>query len=208
MKTLSITLATMTIAMCALSGCGTGQDRRAATSKATATVPADTNQANRDLKGIVASLKGLRDSDQRADLKKLHTGLQERAKTLKGSLADVASSSDAAVVAGKEQITQWHQQADTFTDPELRNASNKREGELRKAVDALSASNASLKALADPFEAQLAQTLGALDLDLSQPGLDSVKPVINALIDDAEALGSSLTEVSDQSKSLYAVINP
>ena len=196
------------LTLCALAGCGSGQDRNAATIKAAATVPTAVNQAKQDLDHVTASLTGLRNAGDGGDLKALYGELKSRASELHGSLSDVASSSERTVAAGKDQITQWHEQADTFTDPGLREASGKREADLRKAVDALAASKATLAGASDSYESRLTQTVKALDLDLSRPGVESVKPIVSKLVDDESGLRNALSDVSDKSAAVNAVIRP
>ncbi len=207
LKSTSITLTALACALCALSGCGTGEDRRATTSKATASVPAETSKAIHDLDAVDAGIKDVRDADDKADLKKLHGDLTTRATALKGSLAEVSTGADSAVAAGKEQISKWHQESDTYTDASLRDASNKRESSLRKAVEELSTSNASLKAAVGPYQAKLGEALSALDLDMSTSGVKSVKPIMGKLSDQSSDVRDALHAVSDKSKALHAVLN-
>ncbi len=192
----------------ALAGCGTGQDRMAATQKATATVPAEVTKARTELDQVQSSLKGLRDAGTDADLKQLYGTLKDRSRALDNALADVASSSESSVAAGKSQIEEWHKQNDTFSDPDLRASSTKREGDLRQAVDALSTSNAKLKVAGDAYRSQLAQTLAALDLDLTKAGVHTVSPVIAKLVDDDAHLRAALVDVSDKSSAVTAVVGP
>jgi hypothetical protein len=123
-------------------------------------------------------------------------------------LSEVQSTSERAVSAGTTQNDEWRMQANAFTDPQLRNASGKRQNDLRTAVDALAASNATLKTTGDAYMAQLGQSLKALDLDLTPQGLQVIKPSINRLIDDEAKLRDALTAVAEKGKAINGVINP
>jgi hypothetical protein len=203
---LSLTLAA--VALVALSGCGSGQDRSTATTKATATVPGDATTATRELDRVLASLKGMRDAQDGADLKKLHSGLASHAAKLDACLIDVMESSEEAVIAGKKQIAAWHTQADAFTDADLRKASTRREDELRKSVDDLSTSRTALQTVGDAFRSQLAQTVNALDLDLSKRGVESVASIMAKIENDEPNLRKALADVGEKSTAVRRVISP
>ncbi|MBA3708076.1 MAG: hypothetical protein H0W83_04535 [Planctomycetes bacterium] len=207
MKTLLAVPAVLLFSI-ALVSCGTGQERSAATTKASSSVPADVAKSTKDLDQVQAGLKNLQNAGDNPDLKKMYGDLKSEANHLVGSLEDVRSHSDSAIAAGRKQIEQWHKDADGFTDPDLRTSSNKREGDLRAAVDALAASSATLTTASDSYRSSLSQTLKALDLDLSKPGLESVQPVVAKLVNDEPNLRTSLKDVSEKSQSLNGVINP
>ena len=208
LKSLSLPLTIVVCSLALIAGCGSGQDRSAATAKATATVPADTNKATGALDAVTNSLKRLRDADGGTDLKKLHADLQSQGSTLQEALADVEASSDSAIAAGKNQITKWHTEADTFTDADLRKASSKREGDLRKSVDELSTSRANLTTVSTSDRTKLAETLRALDLDLSTQGAKSVNSLVSRLISDEPDLRSALKDVSEKSQAVNKVVRP
>ena len=204
LKSLSLPATILVCSLAVIAGCGTGQDRSAATTKATATVPADANKATSSLDQVVMSLKSIRDANDQANLKKLFADLQTHANGLEGTLADVEASSASAVAAGKDQIEKWHKDADT----DLRKASSQREGELRKSVDELSSSRSTLATVGTAYRAKLAETLRALDLDLSQQGVKSVNSIVSRLINDEPDLRSALTEVAEKSQAVNKVVRP
>jgi len=208
LRCVSLITITVTITAIGLSGCGSGQSRNAATVKTSAAVPIDATTAKQELDHVLAALKGMRDASDTANLKALYGELKTHSSRLGGLLNDVQASSQSAVAAGKAQIAKWHEQANTFTDADLRNSSNRRESELRQSVDALSASSASLKTVSDSYSSRLTQTLTALDLDLSQPGVQSIKPIIAKLVDDEGNLRGALTDVAAKSRAVNALTNP
>ena len=208
LKSLSFPATILVCSLAVIAGCGTGQDRSAATTKATATVPADANKATSSLDQVVMSLKSIRDANDQNNLKKLFANLQTHANGLESTLADVEASSASAVAAGKDQIEKWHKDADTFTDADLRKASSRREGELRKSVDELSSSRSTLATVGTAYRAKLAETLRALDLDLSQQGVKSVNSIVSRLINDEPDLRSALTEVAEKSQAVNKVVRP
>ena len=208
LKSRSLPLTILVCSLALIAGCGTGQDRSAATAKATATVPADTNKATGALDEVTNSLKRLRDASGETDLTKLHADLQSQGRRLQDALADVESSSDSAIAAGKNQITRWHTEADTFTDADLRKASGKREGDLRKSVDELSASRATLTTVGASYRTKLAEALRALDLDLSMHGVKSVESLVSRLIGEESDLRSALNGVAEKSRAVNKVIRP
>jgi hypothetical protein len=191
-----------------LTGCGSGQDRSTATTKASAAVPIDVTKSKEELDQVVTAARNLRDASDTTDLKKLYGDLKSNRDLWATSLSGVLSSSDSAVTAGKDQITRWHAQADAFTDPGLRNASNKRESDLRDAVDALSTSRMSLVTASDVFNAQLNQVILALDLDLSQTGAKTIKPALGKLVNEEEDERSALSDISAKSSALNAQTSP
>ena len=67
-------------------------------------------------------------------------------------------------------------------------------------------SGTSLKAAGDAYRSQLAQTMQALDLDLTAAGVDTVAPVIAKLVDDEAGLRASLVDISDKSDRVAAVV--
>lgn len=208
LKSLSLPATILVCSLAVIAGCGTGQDRSAATTKATASVPADTNKATTSLDQVTATLKRLRDANGETDLKKLHADLQAQAGKLDNTLTEVEASSANAIAAGKDQITKWHTESDTFTDADLRTASNRRQGDLRKSVDDLSASRTTLGTVGASYRAKLAETLKALDLDLSQQGVKSVNAIVSRLINDEPDLRSALTEVAEKSQAVNKVVRP
>jgi hypothetical protein len=203
-----ILLATLACGAALFSGCDSGQERKADTAKSSALVAVDVTKAKQDLDGTLAELKNLRDASDSADLKKLQAGLARRTAQLDGSLGDVVASSEAAVVAGKAQNDAWHQQADAFSDADLRNASQKRQGDLRGAVDGLAGASAALKTRHEAYVSQLKQTASALDLDLTQQGVQAIKPILAKLIDGEPAMRQSLTDVAEKGRAVNQVINP
>lgn len=191
-----------------LAGCGNGQDRSAKTASSSAQVPVDVTKAKQDLDQVMSGLRNMRDASDSADLKKLYAALADPTVQLNDSLAVVISNSNAAVAAGKVQNDEWHKQADTFTDPELRNVSTKRQSDLRTAVDKLALSTTALKTESDAYIAQVNQTLKALDLDLSQQGIRVIKPTVGKLVEDESQLRLALSEISAASKAVTAIVNP
>jgi hypothetical protein len=199
-------------AFCALSisltGCGDGQDRNNATIKATATVPVDVGKAKQELDHVVGALRNMRDASDSADLKKLDAEVKHHTSSLDGALSDVDASSRSAVTAGKNQVQAWHKQADGFTDADLRNASSRREGDLRTAVDALSTSRDGFVTVSQDFSSKVKQAVTALDLDLTQPGVLSIKPTLSRIVDDEASVRSSLNDIADKSRTVNAMLNP
>lgn len=191
-----------------LTSCGDGQDRNNATIKATAAVPVDVVKAKLELEQVVGALRKMRDAGDSADLKKLDTEVKHHTSSLDSALSDVDASSKSAVTAGKSQVQAWHQQADGFTDADLRNASSKREGNLRTAVDALSASRAGFVTTSQDFSAKVKQAVSALDLDLSQPGVLSIKPTLSHIVDDEASVRISLNDIAEKSRTVNAILNP
>jgi Protein of unknown function (DUF2959) len=209
MSKLSLVVATLlALATFPMIGCGNGQDRSEKTARTSALVSVDVTTAKQNLDQVVAGLKNVRDASDSADLKKLYGDLQGPTSTLKDSLATVQATSERAIAAGKAQNDEWHKQADTFTDPDLRNSSSKRQNDLRGTVDALVVSNTTLKSVSDPYLAQLEQSLKALDLDLTQQGLQAIKPSVNRLIDEEAKLRDALNDVATKGKAVNGVINP
>lgn len=209
MSKLSLVVATMlALATFPMIGCGNGQDRSEKTARTSALVSVDVTTAKQNLDQVVAGLKNVRDASDSADLKKLYGDLQNPAGEFRDSVAAVNATSENAIAAGKAQNDEWREQANTFTDTELRNASSKRQNDLRGAVDALGASNATLKATSDAYLVQLEQSLKALDLDLSQQGLQAIKPSVSRLIDDEAKLRDALNDVAAKGKAVNGVINP
>jgi hypothetical protein len=208
-KALFISSVTLSLAAFSLVGCGdSGADRSAATIQANTTVTVDVTKSKQELDKVQNALKGMRDASDSANLKKLYADLKDHTAELDSSLSNVRSSADSAVAAGKSQASVWHQQADGFTDPGLRAASNKREGDLRQAVDDLETSGKTFKAASDSYKSQIGQLLTALDLDLSQQGVQSVKTVADKIVDDEPNLRSTLSDVSTKSKAVNTLLNP
>jgi hypothetical protein len=205
---LPLTLSLLALTGLMLTDCGSGQDRNAATTKATAVVPIDVTKSKQELDQVVASLRNLRDASDTADLKKLYGDLKLNRGQWNDSLNDVLSSSENAIKTGKDQIALWHAQADGFSDPELRNASSKREGDFRVVVDALTTSRMSLVSVSDVFNAQLNQVIQALDLDLSHAATTSIKPVLGRLVDAEGNERFALSDVSAKSVAVNAQTAP
>jgi hypothetical protein len=200
--------ASLLFASLIMSGCGDGQDRNTATVKAAAAVTVDVSKARQGLEQVIVSLKNLRDANENADLKKLDGDLKVHSATVTSALADVDASSSDAVTAGTKQTQIWHSQADGFTDPDLRAASSKREGALRTAVDALSSSRMSYLTNSQSFRTQLSQSVSALDLDLSQAGVKSLRTVLSKIVDNEAPVLAVLTDIADKSKTVTDLLRP
>ena len=185
---LIISFSAFLLASILMTGCGSGQERNSATIKAAAEVPVDVSKAKQGLDQVIVSLKVIRDANESADLKKLAGDLKGHATQVTDALAVLDASSNDEVVAGTKQSQVWHQQADGFTDPELRNASSRREGELRSAVDALSTSRMIYLTSSQAFRSELSQAISAIDLDPSQAGVRSIHPVFAKLVEIQTAL--------------------
>lgn len=209
MSKLPLILVTL-IAVCGLqiAGCGSGQDRSAKTSSAAAEVGEEVTTAKQQLDQVVRGLREMRDASDSADLKKLYRGLRDPAGDLRDTVEEVQEAAEEAATAARTQNDEWRQQADAFTDSELRNASSRRQNDLRNATDALTASTANLKATTEAWTAQLDQALTALDLDLSQQGLQAIKPSVVRLIEGEAKLRDALNDVSAKSAAVNRVINP
>ena len=192
----------------ALVGCGNGQERQAETVSSSAAVAVDVVKSKQELDGVVSALKNMRDASDSADLKKLHADLAMHAKQLNDADTTVVASCDTAVAAGKSQQDAWHKQADAFTDAGLRTASQQREGNLRTAVEALSTARGALKMEGDAFQSLLSQTVSALDLDLTQSGVQTIKPTLSKLIASEPGVRRALTDVADQGRAVNTAINP
>lgn len=206
--TLLLALSALTIGGLTITGCGNGQDRSAKTTRSSAAISTDVMTTKQDLDQVVTGLKNLRDASDSADLKKLYNEVKAPTDELQESLADVASSSEKTVAAGKAQNDQWRQEADAFSDAGLRSASSKRQADLRLAVDELATSTSTLKSVSDPYIAQVQQTLKAVDLDLSQQGVGVIKPIVAKLVDDEAKLRNALNDVDAKGKALNTVLNP
>lgn len=203
-----ISFASLIISAGFIVGCGSGQGRKAETASSTAAVSVDVTKAKQDLDGVLSELKNLRDASDTADLKKMQSDLSKKSSQFSDSVTNVVSTSDSAVAAGKAQNEAWHKQADAFTEADLRNASQKRQGDLRNAVDELAVSSTALKTERDTYVSQLNQVVSALDLDLTQQGVQAIKPTLSKLIDNEPKMRQVLTEVAVKSKSVNTVINP
>lgn len=211
MSTSSFTtlFASLVISACFLIGCSSGgQDRRTDTVKTSAAVSVDVTKAKQDLDGVLSELKNLRDASDTADLKKMQGDLRKKATLFSDSVTSVVSSSDSAVTAGKTQNEAWHKEADVFTEADLRNASQKRQGDLRSAVDELAVASTALKTERDTYVSQLNQLVSALDLDLTQLGVQAIKPTLTKLVENEPKMRQALTDVAVKSRSMNTVINP
>jgi hypothetical protein len=203
-----LTLLPLSLALLALSGCGSGSDRNDATIKANSTVPADVKTDKVNLDKEVDKLNEIGTLSNTDDISKTCTELKTKSNVLDDSLTRTQNDTNSAIAAGQDQLVQWRKQSDGFTDPDLRTASDKRQETLQQAIDALSSSNANLKAKSDAYTSEESQTLAALDVDPSRPGVDAIKPEIRKLVDNAPGLKDALSEVADRSNSVMHVINP
>ena len=203
-----MSVASLVITAGLIVGCGGGQQRRADTAKTSAAVSIDVTKAKQDLDGTLSELKNLRDASDTADLKKMQADLKTKSSLLSDSLSGAVASSETAVVAGKTQNDEWHKQADAFTEANLRNASQKRQSDLRGSVDELAAASAALKSERDAYVSQLNQVVSALDLDLTQQGVHAIKPTLVKLIDNEPKLRQSLSDVAAKGNAVNMVINP
>lgn len=200
-------VAALLISTAVLAGCSNGQDRSAATRQAAAAVPADAGAATQRLDQVLTDLTLLQGAEGAADLKKRYGDLRDHAQGLDSALADVQASSDQATATGRTQIAQWQQQASAFADGDLRKASMKRQDALRDAVDALAVASARLSVASTSFHSAQAQVLGALDLDLSRPGVQSLTPSIDKLAADAPALRQAVALVAERGAAVNAAVN-
>jgi len=205
---LTTTLSAALFATLALAGCGSGQDRTANTIQANNSVTTEVKTSKQNLDQVVGNLRNLRDSTNNTDLKKSYADLKEHASDFNDTLTEVQSSVAASLDASKSQITAWHAQSDAYTDPALRDSSAKRQADLRLASDALTTSITNLNAATGAYKASLAQTINALDQDLSQPGIQAIKPTLAKIIDGGPNMQMILADVSDKSQAMNAVINP
>jgi len=191
----------------ALIGCGSGQQRRTETVNSSAAISVDALKAKQDLDVVVSGLKGLRDASDSADLNKMHDELKDNHEQLGDSLDTVIESSQEAVIAGTAQQDAWHKQSEGFSEADLRNASFQREGNLRTTVDELNAATKVLTAEWTSYRSLMQQTLGALDLDMTQQGLKTIKPTVEKLIERESNLRQTLTEVADKGNSMNRAIS-
>ena len=192
-----------------MSGCGTSREQtsESTTRKEASEVPIDTNIAQGDLDKMLDSLMTMRDSTSTDNLNSNFGVLKSQAQSLDQALDDVHAKGDAAIAAGNDQIAQWRKQSDQFTDSDLRKASDKRQSDLRHAVDALAASNVQMKSTSDAYRSELDQTLKALGFDLSPTGVKSIDPASDKLRHDAPQLREALNDVQNKSNDMLHMIN-
>jgi hypothetical protein len=179
-----------------------------ATVKAATSTVVDASASRSALDLVAVTLKNISDVEDQATLRSLYGDLKDHASAFNTSLISVQTSGDAEVATGRTQISHWHDQAETFTDPDLRAASEKREEELSKAVNALAIANADLKNKGDAYRTSLGQVTNALDLDLSVQGVQTIKPFIGKIVDGVPDLKKTLAEVENRSKAIGGMINP
>ncbi len=205
---LTTTLSATLFATLALAGCGSGQDRTAATVQANNSVVTEVKTSQQDLDQVVGNLRNLRDADGNTDLKRSYADLKQHASDFNDALTEVQSGVAASLDASKTQITAWHTQSDAYTDPALRDSSAKRQADLRLASDNLTASMTNLNAATGAYKGSLAQIINALDQDLSQPGIQAIKPSVSKIIDGAPNMQDILADVAGKSQAVNAVLNP
>jgi hypothetical protein len=199
--------AVIIIATVPLGGCNSGQNRPAVIAKAPMAMIIDVQISQQELLQVGDSLRELCQASDGSDLASLYSILKLHSERFGKELDEVRTGSRSAILAGNDQSAAWHRHDDGITEPDGRNAATKRQANLRQAIGSLAASEDLLNKASDLYTGEMAQILKVLDVDLSQPGIQSMDAVIAKLEEDRSNLRDCLDDVSDKSVAMNKVFD-
>lgn len=168
---------------------------------------ADTIATTRAQVGVsTAALRNLVDRPQDIPAQ-YKTALAEFAKLEKG-VASAGTAVDKMRAQGDAYLASWAKQVAGITDPELRNAAFSRRGEVSAKLQRLFTSYQTVKTTYAPYIAHLGDIQKVLGTDLSAAGLETVKPFVARVSENAAPLSEALSKLEADFRAAGAALQP
>jgi Protein of unknown function (DUF2959). len=168
---------------------------------------ADTIVAAREQIDVaLAALRNL--TGNPADIPAQYQVVQQQLEALAKSSDKIEAAADAMRAKGDAYIADWARQIAAIGDAELRDVAFGRRAEVASKLQEIFKSYQRVKADFVPFEKNLADIQRSLGSDLSQKGLEVVKPYVEKAAAAAEPLKASLDKLADEFRAVGLSLQP
>jgi len=179
-------------AIACLTGCATtGMDRATNTTNSMQTVEGDYKQASIQIVATRASLEDLIKPDQ-IDMKKAYDAYTADVVKMENSGKQLDTHTDRMSVKGNDYFTEWD---NSYTDPEIRELSERRRIEIREGYVKISEASIGVKGSLKSYLTDIREIQKYLSNDLTPQGIESIRPVAQRALTDGDTLREAVKPV-------------
>jgi chromosome segregation ATPase len=195
-----------------LTGCQSMRNRSAAMTRgerATATIHSAADNVQTAQRQIDTSLAALRDlTDRPVDTKNQYRQARAEIAALRDSSDRISDNADDLRQRGDAYLSDWARQIAVIESPDLRNAAFERRDEVAAKLRDISDRFQRVQAEFMPFRRNLDEINAALGADLSQRGLETVRPFIARATENAGPVRSSLEQLVEEFREVGLSLQP
>jgi len=171
-----------------LSGCATMGIGKPETEKATAkvqNVETDMKQTLAQVDRTQASLDSLIQPGQ-ADVRKKFDAYSADVTKIEKMSKQLEKDQNSMQKQQKDYLAKWEKKESTYTDPELKRASDQRRAALINAYNEIPKANAGFREALNSYLSKIKQIQTQLSLDLTAKGIEAVNPAARKALSEGE----------------------
>lgn len=179
-----------------LSSCATttGSDRAEKTTTKMESVDSEIREAITQIDETGTSLQSLIDPGQ-SDMKDAFETYSENVAKMDELGKNLIKHTDEMSARGKDYFDEWKKQGDNYTNPQIREASEKRGAALNTVFRNISDSSIGIKGSFIAYMNDIREVQTFLSNDLTNKGIASITPVAQKAIRDGASLKSAVVPV-------------
>lgn len=175
-----------------LIGCATtGTDRATKTTTSMQEVEEDYKQASVQIDATRATLEDLVKPDQ-TDMKKAYDAYAKDAKKMEQLGKQLDKHTEKMNTRGNQYFTEWES---SYTNPEIRELSERRRIELRKGYAQIADASIGVKGALKSYLTDIMEIRKYLSNDLTPPAIESIRPVAQTAVKNGENLKETIKPV-------------
>jgi hypothetical protein len=179
-------------ALTCLTGCATtGMDRATKSTNSMQTVEADYKQATVQIDVTRASLEELVKPDQ-ADMKKAFNAYTEDVQKMEKSGKQLDTHTEKMGARGNEYFTEWES---SYTNPEIRELSERRRIEIREGYVKIAAAGVGVKGALKSYLTDIREIQKYLANDLTPQAVVSIRPIAQRALTEGDNLKDAVKPV-------------
>lgn len=192
----TLLISTLAIGLSSLfSGCATtGSERADMTTTKMESVDAELRQAIVQLDATGVSLENLMRPGQ-PDLKTSFQSYSENVDKMARIGEKLIKHTDEMSARGKDYFDEWKKQGNAYTNPQIREISEKRSAELNNIFRNISESSIGVKGASMAYMNDIKEIRAFLSTDLTAKGVESITPIAQKAIRDGANLKNSVMPV-------------
>ena len=172
----------------------TGSDRAEKTSTKMESVDSDIREAITQIDATGTSLQSLIDPNQ-SDMKDAFETYSENVAKMEELGENLIKHTDEMSARGKDYFDEWKKQGETYTNPQIREASEKRGAALNTVFRSISDSSIGVKGSFVAYMNDIKEVQTFLSTDLTNKGIASITPVAQKAIRDGASLKNAVVPV-------------